>query len=94
MGRFCMESHIQTWEDMLAQQEVGLYPQAFSKITNPVYMIHGKEDPHPGELIYGNLKQYISHLEYHELEKCGHSPWTEKFARADFYSLLQKIICE
>lgn len=89
--RFDLESHTQSWNDMLRQQEMGVYPQAFSKIRNPVVMIHGQFDPHPGRMIFANLRQYAEQLEYIELEKCGHSPWEEKFAQDEFYDRLKEI---
>ncbi len=82
--RFDFESHIQSWNDMVRQQEMGVYPQAFSKIKNLVVMIHGQFDPHPGRLIFENLRQYVGQLEYIDLEMCGHSPWEEKSARDEF----------
>ena len=92
--RFDLESNIQSWHDMVRQQEAGVYPQGFSKIQNPVVMIHGHFDPHPGRMIFENLKQYIEQLEYIELEKCGHSPWEEKFVRNEFYGRLKESLCD
>ena len=79
---------------MVRQQETGVYPQVFSRIKNPVVMIHGQFDPHPGRMIFENLKQYIEQLEYIELEKCGHSPWEEKFVRNVFYGRLKESLCD
>ena len=53
--RFDLESHIQSWNDMVKQQEAGIYPQVFSEIKNPVTMIHGQFDPHPGQMIFENF---------------------------------------
>ncbi len=86
--QFDMKAHTETWNDMLRCQEEGIYPQSFTAIRSPVIMLYGTYDPHPGRMIRDNLKQYIPHLEYHEFEKCGHSPWIEKYARDDFFRVM------
>lgn len=86
---FDLKAHTETWEDMLRCQEIGRYPQAFSAIDSPVLMLHGAYDPHPGKMIRDNLKSYMPQLEYVELEKCGHSPATEIWAKEKFFATMQ-----
>ncbi|MCK5114017.1 MAG: alpha/beta hydrolase [Phycisphaerae bacterium] len=90
LTNFDMRGHSETWNDMLQLQETGVYPKAFTDIKSPVLMLHGDYDPHPGLRTRDLLQQYIPQLEYHELEKCGHSPWEEKFARDDFFAILHE----
>ncbi len=71
---FDMQAHTETWNDMLDLQEKGIYPAAFSVIKSPILMLHGAYDPHPGRMIYDNLKPLLPQIEYHELARCGHSP--------------------
>lgn len=85
---FDMQAHRETWNDMLRCQDAGIYPQAFSSIRSPVIMLHGAYDPHPGKMIRDHLKQYMPHLEYHEFEKCGHAPASERYARDAFFRYL------
>jgi pimeloyl-ACP methyl ester carboxylesterase len=66
----------------------GFYPAAFAAIVCPVLMVHGSVDPHPGALIRDDLQAYLAQLDYVELPKCGHSPWLERQAQADFYQCL------
>jgi pimeloyl-ACP methyl ester carboxylesterase len=80
----------ETWSDMLRCQHDGLYPQQFKSILCPVLMIHGSYDPHPGKVTYEELKKYIPHLEYRELEKCGHTPWKERFCKEVFIIILKQ----
>ena len=82
-------AHKHTWADMLRLQEQGVYPAAFKAITSPVLMIHGAHDPHPGIETYELLKQYMPQMDYHELERCGHSPWVERYARTEFFSRIR-----
>ena len=81
-------AHQETWDDMLRQQDAGVYPAAFRNIEAPVLMLHGTYDPHPGAMIRDGLKPLIPHLEYHEWERCGHYPWQERGARDAFYARL------
>jgi pimeloyl-ACP methyl ester carboxylesterase len=84
-----LKGHSETWSDMLRLQESGVYPAAFASITCPALMLHGSYDPHPGGLIRDGLQQFIPHLEYTELDRCGHAPWVETHARDRFLSILR-----
>jgi pimeloyl-ACP methyl ester carboxylesterase len=86
---FDQVAHIQTWDDIVRLQNEGAYPQAFAAIKSPVLMLHGDYDPHPGPTIRDSLKPYLPQLEYKQFERCGHSPWTERFARDDFFAALR-----
>jgi pimeloyl-ACP methyl ester carboxylesterase len=81
-------AHEQTWADMLRLQNEGVYPAAFASIRCPVLMLHGDEDPHPGDMIRDSLTPYLPRLEYISWPRCGHYPWLEKAARKDFYNTL------
>ncbi|MBN1436680.1 MAG: alpha/beta hydrolase [Sedimentisphaerales bacterium] len=83
------QAHRQTWQDMLRLQQQSIYPQTFSNITCPAIMIHGDHDPHPGEMIYANLKKHIPQLELILLARCGHYPWLEQHAHQQFHTQLQ-----
>jgi pimeloyl-ACP methyl ester carboxylesterase len=78
----------EAWGDMLRLQAEGAYPAAFSAIASPVLMIHGAEDPHPGEMIRASLAPHVARLEFRQLARCGHYPWIERHAREPFLSLL------
>jgi len=81
---FDYPSHKATWDDMMNLMTGGKYPQEFTRIKVPVAMFHGDYDPHPGKMIFENLRRFMPQLEYFEFKDCGHSPWKEKFARNDF----------
>ncbi len=67
-----------------------MYPAAFASITSPVIMLHGTYDPHPGRMIRASLAPYLPQLEYHQLEQCGHSPWLEKHATDEFFTVMRQ----
>ena len=83
-------AHHETWEDMLRLQEAGVYPAAFAAIDAPVIMLHGAEDPHPGQMIRASLEPHLPQLEYREWERCGHYPWLEKAVRDEFFAVLHE----
>ena len=80
----------ETWQDMIRLQEAGVYPAAFAAIKRPVLMLHGAHDPHPGRMIRASLERYIPQLQYREWDRCGHSPWLERFAREEFFGVLRE----
>lgn len=61
-------------------------------IKCPVTVIHGREDPHPWEGVVDPVKKYIENTSVYLLDRCGHSPWTEKHAAGGFYDILQREI--
>jgi pimeloyl-ACP methyl ester carboxylesterase len=82
--------HQETWQDMLRLQESGEHPRRFRSIGCPLLMIHGTEDPHPGEMIRRSLHAVVPQLEYNELVACGHYPWLERAGREKFYAVLER----
>lgn len=82
--------HHDTWRDMLRLQESGEHPESFRSISCSLLMIHGREDPHPGEIIRRSLHAVVPQLEYTELAGCGHYPWLERSAREEFYAVLER----
>ena len=85
---FDARAHEETWSDMIRLQMEGVYPADFSAIRRPVVMLHGVYDPHPGRMIYANLRQHVPSIEYREWARCGHEPWLERAVREDFFSTL------
>ncbi|MDP6113569.1 MAG: alpha/beta hydrolase [Planctomycetota bacterium] len=79
---------------MLRLQEEGVHPSAFSAIQSPILMLHGRYDPHPGQMIRASLEPYLPQLEYLEWDRCGHSPWVEKFVRNEFFALLREWLVQ
>jgi pimeloyl-ACP methyl ester carboxylesterase len=84
--------HTETWEDALALQGAGIQPAEFARITAPVVLLHGDTDPHPGPMIRDSLAPHLRQLEYVELSRCGHLPWTERHAREAFAHELRRVL--
>jgi pimeloyl-ACP methyl ester carboxylesterase len=62
------------------------------KIRCPVTVIHGDYDPHPFKGIVEPLSSRIKSFKFALLEKCGHEPWNERYAKEEFYSILMQEI--
>jgi pimeloyl-ACP methyl ester carboxylesterase len=59
-------------------------------IKCPVLAIHGDYDCHPAEGVIKPLSECLTDFHYIILEKCGHEPWREKFARDEFFNIITK----
>ena len=62
------------------------------EITCPVVAIHGDYDPHPVAGVREPLSRVLRDFTFIILEKCGHEPWIEKYARDEFYEILRREI--
>jgi len=59
------------------------------RISCPVVAIHGDSDPHPAAGVSGPLSSILVDFRFTELTECGHTPWLERRARAQFFSALE-----
>ena len=57
-----------------------------------VVAIHGDYDPHLAAGVREPLTRVLKNFRLILLEKCGHEPWVEKYARDRFYEVLRKEI--
>lgn len=57
-----------------------------------VVAIHGDYDSHPIEGIRDSLNKVIKNFKFYGLKNCGHTPWIERQAKDEFYSILLKEI--
>lgn len=57
-----------------------------------VLAIHGDYDSHPAEGVKEPLSRVVKDFRFILLEKCGHFPWLERYARDGFYDILKREI--
>ncbi len=76
------------WPEAKALRGSGTLLEIGQTISCPVVAFHGVYDPHPIEGVEKPLPKILNDFRMIKLEKCGHYPWNEKFAREKFYSLL------
>jgi pimeloyl-ACP methyl ester carboxylesterase len=60
------------------------------QIVCPVTAIHGAHDPSPAEGVRAPLAARLEQFRFILLERCGHTPWQERFAREAFYDVLRR----
>jgi len=78
------------WSDVVKIRKNGELLKLGRKIECPVVAIHGDYDPHPPEGIIKPLSTVLRDFKFILLKNCGHLPWIEKEAKAEFYEVLKK----
>ncbi len=61
-------------------------------IKCPVVTIHGDFDPRPADVAKESLSCMAKDFKFILLEKCGHYPWLERYARDEFFKVLRREI--
>ncbi len=64
------------------------------RVTCPVVAIHGDYDPHPAEGVREPLSRVVPDFRFYLLNKCGHTPWRERYAHDEFYRILKENITD
>ncbi len=78
------------WKQAEKLRKSGRLLKYADNIKCPVIAIHGDYDPHPYEGVKEPLSKYIKDFRFVLLEKCGHKPWIEKYAKDKFYEILKR----
>lgn len=100
---FCVEMSDENSESMVAidgkqfqkvmaeahrMREEGFFRKIAVDIRCPVRIIHGKNDTTPAEGVITPLRGIIPDLECYVIDRCGHSPWKEKYGKEEFYRIV------
>ncbi len=86
------EMHNKVWSEAAKLRTSGKLLKSFQNIKNKIYLIQGKVDPHPVKGVTIPLQENGVLCETYVLEKCGHSPFMEKYAKDEFYKILTQVI--
>lgn len=89
---FSEEINRKVWAEVKTLRTSGELLELGKKINCPVVAIHGDYDPHLAEGVTGPLSRTLKDFRFILLEKCGHYPWLEKYARDEFYNILKREI--
>lgn len=84
--------HAAVWPEASELRETGSLVDAVSVIQCPVLAIHGDYDPRPSEGVRSPLQRVLPSAQFFELERCGHKPWQERYAKDEFYRLVENAI--
>lgn len=86
------QMHNIIWEEAAKLRTNGKLLTSFKQIKSKIVLIQGEIDPHPARGIIIPLQENGVECETYILEKCGHSPFMEKYAKENFYKILLEII--
>ena len=86
------EMHNKVWSEAAKLRTGGKLLTSFKNIKSKIYVIQGQVDPHPVKGVTIPLQENGISCETYVLEKCGHSPFMEKYAKDEFYKILIQII--
>lgn len=80
------------WAEAEQMRSNGSLINFAKQIKCPVTAIHGNYDSHPSAGVHEPLLKNIDNFKFIELEKCGHYPWKEKYAKDRFFTILKNEI--
>ncbi|MEE4197472.1 MAG: alpha/beta hydrolase [Bacteroidales bacterium] len=89
-----MEIHQSVWKEAAKLRDTGQLLDCAKTIECPVVAIHGDYDSHPVKGVEEPLSKRLKRFKMITLEKCGHTPWKEKFAKDKFFTILEKELVE
>ncbi len=78
------------WPEADNLRETGRLLKTLEQIKCPVTAIHGDFDPHPYMGVKEPLTRIVKDFKFLLLEKCGHYPWKEYYAKEKFHEILKK----
>jgi pimeloyl-ACP methyl ester carboxylesterase len=82
--------HRRVWKEAAELRRCGRLLDLAKDIRCPVTAIHGDYDPHPASGVREPLSAVLKDFSFIVLNKCGHYPWLERLARAEFLSVLER----
>lgn len=77
------------WHDADQMRRTGELLSMAARIQCPVVAIHGNYDPHPYRGVEEPLSKVLKDFRFILLDKCGHTPWEEAYARDAFSQILR-----
>lgn len=80
--------HNEIWSEAAKLRADGTLLEICKRIKCQISLIQGATDPHPAEGVIKPLQEIGVSCEAYILEKCGHSPFMEKYAKEEFYRIL------
>jgi pimeloyl-ACP methyl ester carboxylesterase len=84
------EIYRNVWAAAAELRRTGALLSLARHISCPVLAIHGEQDPHPAAGVQEPLAASLPDFRMLVLPQCGHQPWQERRARAQFYLLLEQ----
>ena len=79
----------EVWADAARIRQSGALLRSLHRVQAPVLVLHGADDPHPVEGVVVPLRRAGVHVRVVVLDRCGHYPWWERYARDAFFGRLR-----
>ncbi|MBQ7524928.1 MAG: alpha/beta hydrolase [Abditibacteriota bacterium] len=76
------------WPKAAEMRTRGEILKAFTEITCPMHFIFGDRDPHPSGGVTEPLDRELIDYDMDIITDCGHSPFKELFAAAEFFEII------
>jgi pimeloyl-ACP methyl ester carboxylesterase len=77
------------WDQAQVLRRTGRLLELGTQIRCPVVAIHGDYDPHPADGVRRPLSTVLTDFRFLLLDRCGHTPWKERYAREEFFGMLR-----
>ena len=87
---FRPEIYEQVWREADELRSSGELLRLAGRLQCSVVSIHGDYDPHPPDGVRVPLSGILSKFRSYTLDRCGHTPWIERYARDRFFEILEK----
>lgn len=76
------------WNEASAMRRSGELLRRARMVRCPVVAIHGDSDSSPAAAVAEPLSAALPGFRLVALAQCGHTPWLERYAKEEFYSIL------
>ena len=77
------------WSEAARLRDTNKLINCADRIRCPVVAIHGDYDSHPIDGVDQPLSRRLKDFKLIRIEKCGHTPWRERFAKDSFFEILR-----
>jgi pimeloyl-ACP methyl ester carboxylesterase len=84
--------YYKVWDEASKLRKSGNLIKYAGNICCPVVSLHGDYDPHPADGVREPLSAVLKNFRFTLIEKCGHYPWKEKYAKDLIYKLIYKEV--
>ncbi|MDD2335999.1 MAG: alpha/beta hydrolase [Geobacteraceae bacterium] len=73
-------------------REEGFFRKIAEEIRCPIRILHGKNDTTPVEGVVDPLRGAVADFAWYAIDRCGHSPWKEKYGKEEFYRIVDREV--
>ncbi len=84
-----LEIYRTVWREASALRDSGALVLEAGKIKCPVISFQGEYDSQSADGVEKSLSKHVKIFNMVRLEKCGHTPWIEKYAKDNFFRMLK-----